>query len=153
MLVPCPSGALVMCNKIQVEDYLASARYARGRVRGLRPHAVAHAAGMTQLKPASGLASGSGRLVVSGRAMAPRVGGGALPVPRLGGPPESPRIQCRDRRACRRLLIGGIGRSSSARRDLTSSDSASETRTSCAGGRGPAPCVGGGPVVGRRRGS
>ncbi|RLM75431.1 adenine phosphoribosyltransferase 2-like [Panicum miliaceum] len=59
--------------------------------------------------------------------MAPRgaAAGFASCLPRLGGPPESPRIQCRDRRACRRLLIGGIGRSSSARRDLMSSDSAS----------------------------
>ena len=80
MLVPCPSGALVMCNKIQVEDYLASARYARGRVRGLRPHAVAHAGMMTQPMSQSRRPVSRQGLVVSGRTAAPPGAGGALPA-------------------------------------------------------------------------
>jgi hypothetical protein len=68
-----------------------------------------------------------------------------------------PRIQCQDRRACRRLLIGrDRSIELSSRRDLMSSDCASGTCLVCAGaGTGAVVVVvvvvAAGAVVGRRR--
>ncbi|XP_066349501.1 uncharacterized protein [Miscanthus floridulus] len=142
----------VQCRRAQlggqVEDHLLAYVRACGRVRWFMAGMGATAMVSRQCP---------GRWVVSGRA-APR-----RPVPggRRGFLFASvrwssgiPRIQCQDRRACRRLLIGrGRSIELSSRRDLMSSDCASGTCLVCAGAGtgGVVVVVAAGAVVGRRR--